>query len=151
MKRICCVLLCLFFGFCAIEAQNLPSWIRVGLTKDEIQRQINDGWPTNELMENMDPNIFGYFNREGLRILFHINPAKGLEQVFIKGGILSDLSFTSTIADFTKRYGQSRIRNDSIYYFNRNLPTDVEMILVTRTDDDDSAEIVYFLKGTFFL
>jgi len=158
MKRFFIVFALLVVGIGTLYSQNLPSWVRVGMTKTEILQRIDDWIIPNEIYDNMEnPNLFGYSNKNWLTVSFNVDPVRGLEQVFISGGILNDLSFSNTISDFTNRYGQPRIRSTDIYYFNRNLPNDVEMIMVTRIrniahqSSNDSAEVVYFLRGTFYI
>ncbi|MCL2374621.1 MAG: hypothetical protein FWC65_05200 [Treponema sp.] len=139
MKRFLFVLF-LFLLTSPIYAQTLPSWVRMGMSEEEIRRNFN-GELTLEIGQSGRISGFKFLsgNDCNQRYEFWIHPQVGLIQVMLFEEF-TIANFNSIISSLSLRFGNPEFEGGE-YYFILRLPPDIEEIVVAV--HDGFIEIIY--------
>jgi hypothetical protein len=128
-----------FFKSFFVYSQDLPSWVRVGMTRDELLRN------GATISKSDESDWYAFITEEGHVYRLYIESTKGLSIVVESDG--SSLDFNKITARFSSKYGNPTVRNNN-YYYRQNLPRDVEMI--TMSISGEITLCFYYLKDSFF-
>ena len=132
MKRFLLVSF-LFLVNTLIFAQTLPSWVRMGMSEEQIRRNFN-GELTLDIGQSGSIRNFRFLsgNERNQRYEFWIHPQVGLIQVMLFEEY-TIANFNSIISSLRQRYGNPELEEGE-YYFILNLPPNMEEIVVAVND-----------------
>jgi len=127
-----------------IYAQTLPSWIRMGMSVEQIRRSFN-GNLTMEIGQSGSIRNFIFLsgNEHNQRYEFWIHPQVGLIQVILFEEY-TIATFNSIISSLRLRYGNPEFEEGE-YYFLLNLPDNIEEIVVDV--QDGFIEVIYVFEN----
>ena len=133
----------LFIVAAFVSAQSLPSWVKMGMSEEQIRRNFN-GELTLEIGKDTLENLNFLSGKERNQYYeFWIHSQAGLIQVMLVEDY-SISNFNSIISSLRLRYGDPEFEEGE-YYFSANLPVDVEEIVVGIYDG--SIEIYYAFRN----
>ena len=139
MKRFLLVLF-LFLVTTIIYAQTLPSWVRMGMSEEQVRRNFNGTLTANIGQSSLIRDfVFLRGNERNQRYEFWIHPRVGLIQVIMFEEYTIS-NFNSILSSLRQRYGEPEFEEGE-YYFIYNMPHNMEEIVLGA--NDGFIEIIY--------
>ena len=161
------VIVFLLFTISNVFSQDIQSWIRYGMTINEIKQALKISSVTrngvtmefgsgNGLGSGVwaydRENNYGYVTNESLlagRAVKNYHFVFNQQNKLIEFWFMGEYNFQRLLREFTSKYGQPTVdMGDFTYYsFTLNMPNNVEKIIIVEFKDTPNfVNIAYFLK-----
>jgi hypothetical protein len=123
-----------------ISAQSLPRWLRMGMSKQEIENNFNG----EELWERIPDLYIHILTSPGIIYQFKIDKNKGLTEYWM---VSSYLNLQNIIEDYSLFYDEPSIIENEYWWFNvEKLPEDIIAICVK--SNGKVINIIFFFSNS---
>jgi len=137
-------LLILIFVFInnILYSQNIPDWLKMGMTKSEIENYLN-----GQYLSHKNDDLYISVNTQNFIIYqYNIDKINGLNQYWVIG-LYFDIK--KILDNFSMFYGDPIINNNQYWWYNSHTDLPVDVLAICITASGDAVNITYFFSNFF--